>query len=100
MELEIPTKKRLQLLSGSYNPQLAQKVAGHLGVELGKVAISRFANGEINCRLGQSVRGADVFVFQAHSPSVNEAIMEQALIIDAAKRASAKRITAVCPFWG
>jgi len=98
--MEITTKKRLQILTGTYNAQLAEDVATHLEVPLGKVKLSRFANGEINCRLGESVRGADVFVFQAHSPAVNDAIMEQALIIDAAKRASAKRITAVCPFWG
>lgn len=98
--MELTNKKRLHLLSGSYNAKLAQDVADCLGTELGQVKLSRFSNGEINCRLGESVRGADVFVFQAHSPAVNEAIMEQALIIDACRRASAKRITAVCPFWG
>jgi ribose-phosphate pyrophosphokinase len=98
--MEIKPKKRLQILTGSYNASLAEAVAKELGVKVGATKLSRFANGEINCKLGESVRGADVFVFQAHNPSVNDAIMEQALIIDAAKRASAKRITAVCPFWG
>jgi ribose-phosphate pyrophosphokinase len=98
--VEISSNKRLQILSGSFNQELAARVAAELGTEVSPIQLSRFANGEINCRLGESVRGADVFVFQAHNPNVNDAIMEQALIIDAAKRASAKRITAVCPFWG
>jgi ribose-phosphate pyrophosphokinase len=98
--MEIAQQKRLRIVSGSYNPELAEAVARELGVELAQVQLLRFANGEINCKLSESVRGADVFVFQAHNPSVNDAIMEQALLIDAAKRASAKRITAVCPFWG
>ena len=75
-------------------------VAKRLGVGLSDTGIERFANGEIKCRLEESVRGADVFVFQAHSGSVAEAVMEQAIIIDAAKRASARHITAVCPFFG
>lgn len=100
MAVEISQKKRLQILAGSYNPELTAAVARELGVEVAPTELGRFANGEINVRLGESVRGDDVFVFQAHNPSVNDAIMEQALIIDAAKRASARRITAVCPFWG
>src|SRR6266702_4777230 len=100
LDMEIATQKRLQILTGSYNAPLAHAVAKELGVKVSETKLSRFANGEINCRLGESVRGSDVFVFQAHNPDVNDAIMEQALIIDAAKRASAKRITAVCPFWG
>jgi ribose-phosphate pyrophosphokinase len=71
-----------------------------MGAELGEIRLGRFADGEIYCKLGTSARGADVFVFQTHGRPVNEAIMEQAIIIDAAKRASAKRITAVCPFFG
>jgi ribose-phosphate pyrophosphokinase len=98
--VEIGNKKRLQILTGSNNPALAEAVAKELKVDVAPMQLSRFANGEINCRLSESVRGADVFVFQAHNPNVNDAIMEQAIIIDAAKRASAKRITAVCPFWG
>jgi ribose-phosphate pyrophosphokinase len=98
--MEITSKKRLQILSGSYNPGLAQAAAASLGVELGHAQLERFANGEVRCRLGDSARGADVFVFQSHEQPVNDAIMEQAIIIDAAKRASARRITAVCPFLG
>ncbi len=62
--------------------------------------LSTFANGELYCRYGESVRGADVFVIQSHTDPVNDRIMEQLIMIDAAKRASAKRITAVCPFYG
>jgi ribose-phosphate pyrophosphokinase len=69
-------------------------------VQLGEANLSLFANGELHCRFGESIRGADVFILQTHSRPVNEAIMEQLIMIDAAKRASAKRITAVCPFYG
>ena len=58
-----------------------------------------FANGELYCRYGESIRGTDLFVFQSHCPPVNDRIVEQLIMIDAAKRASAKRITAVCPFY-
>jgi ribose-phosphate pyrophosphokinase len=92
------TQKRLQILTGNHHPKLAKKIAQRLGVPLSPIALDRFANGEIRCRLEESVRGADVFVLQTHSQSVNDAVMEQAIIIDAAKRASAKHITAVCPF--
>ena len=62
--------------------------------------LSTFANGELYCRYGESIRGADVFVLQSHCEPINDRIMEQLIMIDAAKRASAKRITAVCPFYG
>ncbi len=62
--------------------------------------LSTFANGEIYCRYGENIRSADVFVFQTHGGSINDLLMEQLIMIDAAKRASAKRITAVCPFYG
>ena len=62
--------------------------------------LSTFANGEIYCRYGENIRGADVFVFQSHADSINDRLMEQLIMIDAAKRASAKRITAVSPFYG
>jgi ribose-phosphate pyrophosphokinase len=80
--------------------ELAKKVAKQLGMDISPVELSRFANGEIRCQIEESVRGADVFVLQTHSHPVNDAIMEQAIIIDAAKRASARHITAVCPFMG
>jgi len=98
--LELIPKKRLQLYSGRSNRPLAEAIARHLDVELGEDNLSEFANGEVHCRFGESIRGADVFILQTHSRPVNEAIMEQLIMIDAAKRASAKRITAVCPFYG
>ena len=67
---------------------------------LGECVLSTFANGEIYCRYGENIRSADVFVFQTHGGSINDLLMEQLIMIDAAKRASAKRITAVCPFYG
>jgi ribose-phosphate pyrophosphokinase len=102
--MELVTKKRLHLLAGRSNPELAQEIADHLEVELGHPNLVEFANGEIYSRLGENVRGADVFVIQTHGAteemSVNDAIMEQLIIIDAARRASAKRITAVIPNYG
>jgi ribose-phosphate pyrophosphokinase len=99
-QLETTSSKRLQIFSGSYNAHLAKAVARQLGTDMGDAQLERFANGEVRCRLGESARGGDVFVFQAHDQPVNDAIMEQAIIIDAARRASARRITAVCPFFG
>ncbi len=74
--------------------------AEHLKIPLGECVLSTFANGEIYCRYGENIRSADVFVFQTHGGSINDLLMEQLIMIDAAKRASAKRITAVCPFYG
>jgi ribose-phosphate pyrophosphokinase len=93
-------EKRLKILSGTHHPALAKDVAKRLGVEVTPAELSRFANGEIRCQIEESVRGADVFIMQTHSRPVNDAVMEQAIMIDAAKRASARHITAVCPFLG
>ena len=98
--MELVTKKRLKLVTGRCNRPLAEEIAANLGVSLSDANLSEFANGEIYCRFGDSLRGADVFIIQTHGPPVNDSIMEQAIMIDAAKRASAKRITAVCPFYG
>ncbi len=98
--MEVTTSKRLQIISGTYSKELSNAIAKHLDVPLSEAKLSRFANGEISCSLGESVRGADVFVVQTHAHPVNDAIMEQAIIVDAARRASAKRITAVCPYFG
>ena len=98
--MELVTKKRLQLFSGRSHTPLAEEIAAHLHVQLGEANLSQFANGELHCRFGESIRGSDVFILQTHSRPVNEAVMEQLIMIDAAKRASAKRITAVCPFYG
>jgi len=98
--MELVTKKKLQLYTGRAHPALAADIAESIGVELGDTNLREFANGEIHCRFGQSLRGADVFIIQTHGGKVNHSIMEQLIMIDAAKRASAKRITAVCPYYG
>jgi ribose-phosphate pyrophosphokinase len=98
--MEHVTKKRLLLVAGRGNAELSQEIAACLGEPLGELRLSTFANGEIYCRYGESVRGADAFVLQSHCDPINDRIMEQLIMIDAAKRASAKRITAVCPFYG
>ncbi len=102
--MELVTKKKLHLVSGRANLPLAEEIAGCLGVELGEPNIEDFSNGEIHCRFGESVRGMDVFIIQSHGASghmsINDAIIEHLEMVDAAKRASAKRITAVMPFYG
>ena len=98
--LEIDTKKRMIFAAGRSNQELAEEIAKHLGVTCAEVEISDFANGEIYFRFEENVRGSDVFVFQTHSDPINKMIMEQLIMIDAAKRASAKRISAVIPFYG
>lgn len=98
--MELISKKKLMLFSGRANVPLAEEIAENLGVPLGDVVLDTFANGEIYVRYGESIRGADAFVVQSHSRAINDSIMEQLIMIDAAKRASAKRITAVCPFYG
>src|SRR5438309_9458466 len=92
--------KNAKLLTGRSHPTLAREVAQCLGIELSKIELGNFANGEISFRLNDNVRGHDVFVLQTHSKNVNDMIMEQAIIIDAAKRASTASITAICPFLG
>jgi ribose-phosphate pyrophosphokinase len=98
--LELVTKKRLQVFSGRAHPQLAADIVGHLGIALGEANLKTFANGEIKCQFSESVRGSDVFIIQSHFEPINDSIMEQLIMIDAAKRGSAKRITAVCPYFG
>ena len=98
--MEIITKKHMMVFSGTTHPELAREIADHLGIRLSPCKISRFASGEIYVRAEDSVRGADVFVIQTHAEPVNESIMEQLVMLDAMKRASAKRITAVVPYYG
>jgi ribose-phosphate pyrophosphokinase len=93
-------KKNLMLFSGRCHPELAEEVAKHLDVTITPQAAYTFANGEIFVRFEESVRGCDAFVVQAHAAPINDAIMEQLIMVDALKRASAKRITVVMPFWG
>lgn len=98
--MELVGRKRLMLFTGSANPELAEEVADLMGVRIGALERGIFANGEIYVRPAESVRGADCFVLQSHSHPVNFHIMEQLVTIDALKRASARRITAVVPFFG
>ena len=93
-------RRHLMLFSGRANRDLAAEVARHLGIDCGSVDLRDFANGEIYSRFQESVRGTDAFVIQTHAAPVNERIMEQLIMIDALKRASAKRISAVVPFYG
>ncbi|MBP6995634.1 MAG: ribose-phosphate diphosphokinase [Phycicoccus sp.] len=93
-------KKQLMVFSGRAHPGLAQEIAAELGTELVPTSAYNFANGEIYVRYEESVRGSDAFVIQSHTAPINEAIMEHLIMIDALKRASAKRITVVMPFYG
>ncbi len=93
-------KKNLMVFSGRAHPQLAQEVAAQLGTELVPTSAYDFANGEIYVRYEESVRGSDAFVIQSHTAPINECIMEHLIMVDALKRASAKRITVVLPFYG
>jgi len=93
------TQKNLVLVSGRGHPELAEQVAKEIGTELVPTEARTFANGEIYARYGDSVRGCDVFVIQAHPYPINEWLMEQLIMVDALKRASAKRITVVAPFY-
>jgi ribose-phosphate pyrophosphokinase len=97
--IKITGEKRLVIVSGRAHPQLALDIAEELESELVPTEARTFANGEIYARYGDSIRGADVFVIQSHTAPINEWIMEQLIMIDAAKRASAKRITVVAPFY-
>jgi ribose-phosphate pyrophosphokinase len=92
--------KTLALASGRAHPELAKDVARELGVDLLPTSAYDFANGEIYVRFGESVRGTDVFLLQSHTAPINQWIMEQLLMVDAAKRASARTITVVVPFYG
>jgi len=93
-------QKNLMLFSGRAHPELAHEVAAHLGIEPTPTAAYDFANGEIFVRFEESVRGSDAFVIQSHTAPLNKWIMEQLIMVDALKRASAKRITVVTPFYG
>jgi ribose-phosphate pyrophosphokinase len=93
-------KKSLKLFSGRSHPELAEEVAKQLDVTVTPQAAYDFANGEIFVRYNESVRGCDAFVIQSHCHPLNDAIMEQLVMVDALKRGSAKRITVVMPFYG
>lgn len=92
-------RSKAQILSGSYNPEFAGHVAEHVGLSLGDVKLTRFANTEIKAEV-PTVRGDHVFVIQSHGAPVNETLMEQVAIVNAARRASARDVTAVMPYRG
>ncbi|WP_256762262.1 ribose-phosphate diphosphokinase [Cohnella sp. WQ 127256] len=90
----------LKLFSCSSNPELAKAIAGHIGLELGNVTMSRFSDGESHVQLDDSVRGSDVYVVQSTSAPVNDHLIELLVMVDALKRASAKTINVVMPYYG
>lgn len=98
-EIKTSGDKRLVLVSGRAHPQLALDIATELGSELLHTDARTFANGELYARFDESVRGSDAFVIQSHTAPINEWLMEQLIMVDALKRASAKRITVVAPFY-
>jgi ribose-phosphate pyrophosphokinase len=98
--LKRTTEKNLMLFSGRAHPQLAEEVAALLGTRIVPTTHREFANSEIYVRYQESVRGCDAFVIQSHTTPINEWIMEHLIMVDALKRASAKRITVVLPFYG
>ena len=98
-ELRLSSEKRLRIFSGRGYPELADEVAAELGVPITPTSAYDFANGEIFVRFEESVRGCDAFVIQSHCAPVNKQIMEQLIMVDALKRASAKRITVILPFY-
>jgi ribose-phosphate pyrophosphokinase len=97
--IPLTPQKRLMVFAGRSHPDLAQRMAERLGVELGEIELKTFANDETYCRYCESIRGADVFIVQTGCPPVDKNLMELALMIQAAKLASAKRITAVVPWF-
>jgi ribose-phosphate pyrophosphokinase len=94
------SQKKLMIFSGRAHPVLSQQITGCLGTEPTPASLYDFANGEIFVRFLESVRGCDAFVLQSHTAPINRWIMEQLIMVDALKRASAKRITVVAPFFG
>jgi len=102
--MELVTHKKLYLVAGRISRPLAESIAAELGESLGEPNLADFSNGEIHCRFSESIRGSDAFIIQTHSHagdmSINDALMEHLIMVDAARRASAKRITVVCPHYG
>ena len=92
--------RELKIFSGNANLSLAQEIAAYLGQKLGEATVSSFSDGEIRVKIDENVRGADVFVVQSCCQPVNDSLMELLIIIDALKRSSANRITAVVPYFG
>src|SRR6266487_1344023 len=97
--IPLTPQKRLMVFSGRSHPDLAEAIADHLGVELGEIELETFANGETYCRYLESIRGADVFLVETGCEPIDRNLMELLFMIQAAKLASAKRITAVIPLF-
>jgi ribose-phosphate pyrophosphokinase len=97
--LQVAGRKSMTLFSGRAYPELAEEIAGHLGMSITPMTARDFANGEIFVRPEESVRGSDAFVIQSHTTPINHWVMETLILVDALKRASAKRITVVAPFY-
>ncbi|MGZ8439455.1 MAG: ribose-phosphate diphosphokinase [Candidatus Deferrimicrobiaceae bacterium] len=91
---------RLKLFSGNANIELAREICAFLSVPMGAAEVKRFSDGEINVDIGENVRGADVFIVQPTCPPVNDHLIELLILMDALKRSSAKRVTAVIPYYG
>src|SRR3954453_6349383 len=97
--LEVAGRKSLVLLSGGAYPELAEEIAATMGTEITPTTRRQFANGELFIRPNESVRGTDAFVVQSYTTPINEWLVESLILVDALKRASAKRITVVAPFY-
>lgn len=96
----VEDSKRLRIFAGNANPELANEIAAHLGVKVGEAFVGHFNNGEIQVIVDESVRGKEVFIIQPTSFPVNENLMELLIMVDAFKRASARHVTAVIPYYG
>src|SRR2546430_10318342 len=94
------TSETLALFAGNANPALAQDIARSLQISLGRAYVGRFSDGEVNIELMENVRGRDVFIVQSTCPPANDSLMELLVMVDACRRASAARITAVVPYFG
>ena len=91
--------KNLRLLAGNANPELAKEIADHLGIKLIDAQVGHFNNGEIQVMISESIRGKDIFIIQPTSQPVNDNLMELLIMTDACKRASARSVTAVVPYY-
>lgn len=92
--------KGIKIFSGRANPALAEEIAKHLDLRLGNITVGRFADGEVNIQVNEHIRGKDVYLVQPTLPPVNESLMELLLMISTMRRASARKITAVIPYYG
>ncbi|MGF1656801.1 MAG: ribose-phosphate diphosphokinase [Verrucomicrobiales bacterium] len=93
-------RRQLKIFPGPAHPALAEKIAGHVGLPLGDITVSSFPDGETFVKINENVRGRDIFIVQPTCPPTNQNLMELLIMVDAARRASAARITAVMPFFG